>query len=189
MDRPAIPSSGLKILYYADELRGRKCRDVVSGDMAYVENLVQHMIALTMAKDGVGLAAPQVGHFIRVAVVLPPKENRAHVLINPEITSFRGSDLVDQEGCLSIPPSGNTSRVTRSEAITVSCGSPQNPSHKVISYHDGLEARIIQHELDHLDGIFFIDRVSHLQRDLALKKYAKWRKKMGMSPETFHGNI
>ena len=177
MDRPKIPATGLKLLYYAQELRGKICRPMQIDDRNYVEELVQHMVAFTIAHNGVGLAAPQVGHFIRIAVVLPPEENRAHILINPEITSFRGCDVTDHEACLSIPPSRNTARVVRSETITIACGTLENPLKKQLSHHHGYEARIMQHEVDHLDGLFFIDRVSHLQRNLVLKKYEKWQQR------------
>jgi peptide deformylase len=172
----------LQLRLYGRELENKECRPVLVEDGPLLEELIQHMIAFTLSHDGVGLAAPQVGIFIRLAVVVMEK-NKAYALINPEITSFGGRDLIDEEACLSIPPIDTAiARVTRSELVTLESGTIERPNAREVTKHKGLEARIIQHEVDHLNGVFFINRVSHLQRDLVLKKYVKWRKSHGMEP-------
>jgi len=177
---PLLTTLPLKLELYERGLENRECRPVVAEDAPLLDELIQHMIAFTLAHDGVGLSAPQVGIYIRLAVVVPEK-NKAYALINPEITSFGGRDLIDDEGCLSIPPANQaTARVTRSEIITLESGTIERPNAREVTKHKGLEARIIQHEIDHLQGIFFINRVSQLQRSLVMKKYAKWRRQHGM---------
>lgn len=177
---PLIVPLPLKLDLYEHSLENRECRPVMVEDGPLLDELIQHMIAFTIAHDGVGLSAPQVGIYLRLAVVAPEK-NKAYALINPEITSFGGRDLIDDEGCLSIPPANQaTARVTRSEIITLESGTIERPNAREVTKHRGLEARIIQHEVDHLQGIFFINRISHLQRSLVMKKYAKWRKQHAM---------
>lgn len=177
---PMITPLPLKLDLYSRALEGKECRAVIAEDAPLLEDLIQHMIAFTLAHDGVGLAAPQVGIYLRLAVVVIERR-KAYALINPEITSFGGRDLIDEEACLSLPPTDTaTARVTRSELITLESGTLDRPNAREVTRHKGLEARIIQHEVDHLSGVFFINRVSHLQREMVLKKYAKWRKQHEM---------
>jgi peptide deformylase len=113
----------------------------------------------------VGLAAPQIGELVRVAVVDCSEHPRAvdpnglMVLVNPRITWSEGAEL-GREGCLSIPElTGNVRRATSLEID------------RKLSV--GFEARCIQHELDHLDGILFLDRVESLAHDLFVRKVYK----------------
>jgi peptide deformylase len=163
----------LEIEYYRRELEDRDCRPVTLEDIPTLQPLIDHMIALTMSLNGSGLSAPQVGLYVRLAVVMPTPE-KAHVLINPEITGFGGRDLIAEEGCLSIPP--GTARVTRSEIVHLTTGTLRNPEAAERTVHKGREARIIQRQIDLLNGIFFINRVSALQRSMVLGKYSKWRR-------------
>jgi peptide deformylase len=113
----------------------------------------------------VGLAAPQIGQLVRVAVVdcsghpRVEEPNGLMVLVNPRITFADGSEL-GREGCLSIPDL--TGNVRRASAVEV--GGIRS---------SGFEARCIQHELDHLDGILFLDRVESLAHDLFVRKVYK----------------
>jgi peptide deformylase len=113
----------------------------------------------------VGLAAPQIGELVRVAVVdctghpRVEEPNGLMVLVNPRITFADGSEL-GREGCLSIPDL--TGNVRRARAIEV--GGMRSA---------GFEARCVQHELDHLDGILFLDRVESLAHDLFVRKIYK----------------
>jgi peptide deformylase len=113
----------------------------------------------------VGLAAPQIGEMVRVAVVDCSGHPRAEdpnglmVLVNPRLSAVEGSEL-GREGCLSIPDlTGNVRRAT-----AVEIGGRRSI---------GFEARCIQHELDHLDGILFLDRVESLAHDLFVRKVYK----------------
>jgi peptide deformylase len=117
----------------------------------------------------VGLAAPQIGELVRVAVVDCSEHPRAVdpngllVLVNPRIVRSEGDEL-GREGCLSIPDL--TGNVRRATAIRVEAG-------PVAVESGGFEARCIQHELDHLDGILFLDRVESLAHDLFVRKVYK----------------
>jgi len=113
----------------------------------------------------VGIAAPQIGELVRVAVVDCTDHPRAEnpnglmVLVNPRITSSGGDEL-GREGCLSIPEL--TGNVRRASALEI------DGKQSV-----GFEARCIQHELDHLDGVLFLDRVESLAHDLFVRKVYK----------------
>lgn len=132
-----------------------------------LQTLIQDMIETMRAANGVGLAAPQVGHSLRLAVIetLPerdaagnPVENsrRLYVIINPEI-SWKSRKMVDGiEGCLSIP--GYLGEVSRHHAIRVQALDQTGRSHRLAL--NGWTARIFQHEIDHLDGILYTDRLT-----------------------------
>jgi peptide deformylase len=110
----------------------------------------------------VGIAAPQIGESVRIAVVdctghrKAPDAHGELILINPVITAARGSE-VGREGCLSIPDL--TGNVRRATAIEVEADGLHVEA-------EGFEARVIQHEIDHLDGLLFLDRVESLEADV-----------------------
>jgi peptide deformylase len=115
----------------------------------------------------VGVAAPQIGELVRVAVVdcsEHPKATEHHgelILVNPVIVAASGSE-VGREGCLSIP--GLTANVRRATAVTVEA---ENLRIDAV----GFEARALQHEIDHLDGLLFLDRVESLEADLFERRH------------------
>jgi peptide deformylase len=119
----------------------------------------------------VGIAAPQVGRLQRIAIVdcsstRKPVPNHGHlVLINPEITEWDGFEL-GREGCLSVPD--YTGNVIRAERIKLRA---QDPFGQIQDYAmEGFEARAVQHEVDHLDGILFVDRLVSRRTDLFQRK-------------------
>jgi len=114
---------------------------------------------------GLGLAAPQIGVSLRVAIVEMPADEetgtpaRQYVLCNPEIVKMSGEET-DEEACLSLP--GYVGEVTRAAVVTVKGFSAEG---KPVRYKgEGLLARAFQHELDHLDGILFVDRLESLDK-------------------------
>jgi peptide deformylase len=126
----------------------------------------------------VGIAAPQVGRFVRIAIVdcstlRKPVPNHGYmVLVNPEITHWDGYEI-GREGCLSVPDyTGNVIRATQIKL------SAQDPHGKPLEFDmQGYEARAVQHEIDHLDGTLFIDRVVSRRTDLFRRKvYQKGKK-------------
>jgi peptide deformylase len=126
--------------------------------------LSQDMIATMLAAEGVGLAANQVGVLDRI-IVVKPKEEEPFVIINPEIIERQGAELLE-EGCLSIP--GISEKVKRSSKL-LARGIDLNG--KDIRFEaEGLLARILEHEIDHLNGILFIDRLSLVKRGLLRPK-------------------
>ncbi len=118
----------------------------------------------------VGIAAPQVGRHQRILIVdvsgRPKTASHGHlVLINPEITHWEGFEI-GREGCLSVPDfTGNVIRATR---IKLRAQDPEGETHTYAM--EGFEARAVQHELDHLDGLLFVDRVVSRRTDLYRRK-------------------
>ena len=134
-------------------------------------NLIKDMAETMYADSGVGLAAPQVGVSKRI-MVIDEEEDGLMVLINPMIIKSEG-EVVEEEGCLSVP--GIYSQVKRSSKVTVKALN-ENGDPIEISKED-LIARALQHEIDHLDGILFIDRIGRMERQILLNKLKK--KKQG----------
>ena len=141
-----------------DAILTKRCRPVEKFDRK-LHTLLDDMAETMYKNDGIGLAAPQVGRSIR-AVVIDIREGKLLELINPEITSKEGSAL-DSEGCLSVP--GIYGDVERSSKVTVNYTTRYGKRRKLEA--DGLLARCIQHELDHLNGILFIDVAKNLRQE------------------------
>ena len=132
--------------------------------------LVKDLFDTMNADDGIGLAANQIGIARRVAVVQAEDDDQL-VLIDPEIVEREGEEL-GEEGCLSIPDMFGD--VVRAQRIVVEITSLGNERIRVEA--EDLKARAIQHEIDHLDGILFIDHLSPLKRRMLVKKWKKLRK-------------
>ena len=134
--------------------------------------LARDMIDTMYDEDGVGLAGPQVGVGRRIIVVDPREEgSQTLVLINPRILAADEETDRMEEGCLSIP--GLRELVDRSVRVTVEAMDLEGAT--VTIEAEELLARILQHEIDHLDGILFLDRVSPLKRKMLLKKWEKMK--------------
>ncbi len=137
---------------------------------AATRELIENMFETMYAEEGVGLAAPQVGIGERIIVVDPHQDDvEPFALINPAIVEASRETEKGEEGCLSIP--GLRDIVERSFSVVVRGTTPEGDETTLDL--SGLPARIIQHEIDHLDGILFFDRLSPLKRKLLL---AKWQK-------------
>ena len=131
---------------------------------AALGQLIDDMIDTMYAAPGVGLAAPQIGVPLRVCVIdlsVGKRGGELLTLVNPEFVSRDGMQLED-EGCLSVP--GFTASVPRPAHVTVRAADRHGETRLIEA--SGLLARALQHELDHLDGKLFIDRLSRLKRDL-----------------------
>lgn len=167
----------LPIRVYPDPVLRVRCPPVESFDDE-LRRLASDMIETMHAAPGVGLAAPQVGVEKRLAVVdVSVGEDRQvlKVLVNPEIVDERGRD-VDSEGCLSIP--GVTEKVARPVAVRVAAHDLEGGPVEIEV--EALEARAVCHEIDHLNGVLFIDRLRGLRKDRVrrqLKKLGMERKK------------
>jgi peptide deformylase len=138
---------------------------------AELRKLVDDMFTSMYDAQGIGLAAPQIGISKRLTVIdlsFQKKPEDKIVLINPEVIEIKGKQ-VEEEGCLSLPEIRD--RVVRAAEVRVRA---QDAEGKPIEV-EGTEllARAIQHEIDHLDGILFIFRLSRLKRDLQLRKIRK----------------
>ena len=139
--------------------------------------LVADMFVTMAAAEGAGLAAPQVGVGRRVIVVDVPageeegEEGARFALVNPVIVETGQARARDSEGCLSVP--GVHEIVSRPDRIVVEGLDAEGAPLRVEA--SGLLSRVLQHEVDHLDGVLFFDRISPLKRRMLLRKYSKLR--------------
>jgi len=155
----------LKLRYIGDEILRQPATDVDSFD-SDLEGLVGDMMQLMHESDGIGLAAPQVGISKRLLVVdisSMEEESQPAAFINPVIIESSGESTLE-EGCLSIP--GVRENVTRPEKIILKYQTPSGE--KMSEPFDGWMARVLQHEIDHLNGILFIDHLSPIKQKLVL---------------------
>jgi peptide deformylase len=131
-----------------------------------VADLVERMTKLMQEARGVGLAAPQVGVLRRVLVYQTSDDDPVVALVNPRVTETSEEDETLDEGCLSLGAATVIVPVTRPASVTVDAMTPGGEP--VTIEAEGLEARVIQHELDHLDGVLIIDRTGPEERRTAL---------------------
>lgn len=162
----------LEVLQFPDPRLKRvsRCIDEVTDDL---RALAQNMCEVMYDEPGIGLAAPQVGVDLRLIVVDTEwddedREPNPIVMVNPEISEPEGK-IVWEEGCLSVP--NFRAEVNRAERIRV-IGTDLEDKPMELRV-EGLQAVCFQHEIDHLDGILFIDRISRLKRGLYVKRRRK----------------
>lgn len=163
----------LEILTYPDERLRQVSSPVEQFDAAF-QRRVDDLEETRLAGPGaVGIAAPQVGWFERVVIVdvSGRRKTRSHgrlILVNPEITEWEGH-AVGREGCLSVPD--YTGNVIRAERIHLQALDREG---NALSFDmDGFEARAVQHEMDHIDGLLFLDRLVSRRQDLFQRKVYK----------------
>ncbi len=163
-----------KILKYPDERLKQESKTVETFDDNLAKIISDLDETMRAGPGGVGIAAPQIGIFQRIVIVdvsLKPKikHNGCMILINPEINTWDGMK-VGREGCMSVPDF--TGNVIRAEKITLSAF---NAKGELLHYEcEGYEARAVQHEVDHLDGLLFLDRLVSKRTDLFQRKvYSK----------------
>jgi len=153
---PILREVAKEVEYFDDELRA----------------LVKDMFETMYHADGIGLAAPQIGLDRRVLVIDLRREDEDDeqiALVNPSVTWRSDRTEKQTEGCLSIP--GLEEVVERSAEVHVEASDPEGNPVKLEA--DELLARALQHEIDHLDGVLFLDRVSPLKRRMLMKKWKK----------------
>jgi len=160
----------LDILTWPDERLKQLSDEVTVFDDALQTTANDLIETMRAGPGGVGIAAPQTGHLIRMVVVdvsgRPDVPNHGLlVLVNPEISKWKGM-AKGREGCLSVPDF--TGKVIRAEKITLRA---QDLKGKERIFHmQGYEARAVQHEIDHLDGLLFLDRLVSRRHDLIPRK-------------------
>ena len=155
----------LKIIYEGDPILRKKAKPVKTFDNNLKE-LAKNMAKVMVESNGIGLAAPQVGISKRIIVVKPYKETAALALINPTLKPVGKEISTYQEGCLSVP--GSQADVDRPAKVYVKA---QTVDGEEIEFEaDEILARVLQHEVDHLKGILFIDYLSESERKNILRK-------------------
>ena len=161
----------LDILTYPDKFLKKKTAPVENLD-GTMQTVFDDMAATMYGAPGIGLAAPQVGIGQSFLIYdIAPKENgrELHVLVNPRIISSEGEILSEGEGCLSVPDF--RADVKRAERILVE--GVDRDGNPLRFEAEGLHAIVIQHEMDHLDGTLFIDRISALKRQMYKRRVQK----------------
>lgn len=164
----------LPIRIYPDPVLRVECPEVTTFD-DHLRRLVEDMTETMYAAPGVGLAAPQVGVELRLAVIdtsVGKEDGALRVLINPRIVEEDGQET-DSEGCLSIP--GLSERVVRPRVIEVESQDLDGETFR-FSTQD-FEARAVCHEIDHLDGVLFVDYLRGLRREKARRVLRRLKRK------------
>jgi len=136
-------------------------------------DIAKRMIDIMLKAPGVGLAANQIGILKQIITVNIPdqkkNEDKIYTLFNPHIISYSKKNIILEEGCLSLPK--QYAEVERPEKIEVEYFNDKNE--KIIEKKNGFEARILQHEIDHLNGRLFVDYLSSLKRNMLIKRVKK----------------
>lgn len=150
----------LKIITNPNPILRKKSVEIDLGkvDSREFKSLISAMTKTMVKTDGVGLAAPQIGKNIRLAVI--NSKDGVFCLINPKITKKSWALELDHEGCLSVP--GIFGKVKRHKKITLYYYNQNGKKVKLTAL--GLMARVLQHEIDHLDGILFIDKAVEIEK-------------------------
>ncbi len=152
--------SKLRLIYYPDPRLQEICEPVRDPSAPGLRRLIERMWELILKHKGVGLAGPQVGVTVRLFVTSPTSQtNDLHAYINPRIISAEGSQE-EPEGCLSFP--GITCPIKRANIVTVEATRTDGQLFRETA--EGLSARIIQHECDHLDGRLLVDRMGSVAK-------------------------
>ena len=161
----------LEIKKYPDKILRKKALPVKAAQDEDLQQLIDNMIETMYDAPGMGLAAPQVGVSLRLCVIdtTAGKEPESlHVLINPEIVETSGEEIAE-EGCLSIP--GHYYEVKRAANVVVRYTDRDGENTELEA--DELLSRALQHEIDHLNGMLFIDRIGMVKKDMFKRKYKK----------------
>jgi peptide deformylase len=156
-----------QVRQYPDPVLRMRANDVTTFDDA-LRALADRMSNLMQEARGVGLAAPQVGVLQRVLVYQADEEEPGRALVNPQLVSSSDTLETADEGCLSLGAATVVVGVERPDAIVVEAVSPDGEELRIEA--NGLTARVLQHELDHLDGVLIIDRASPEDRKEALAR-------------------
>jgi len=161
----------LPILIVPDPMLRTRARPVTAEDTARVRELVPRMFTTMYRAPGIGLAAPQIGLALRFAIVdvMPDDKPSPITLINPEVVARSEEQATREEGCLSLP--GQYADVTRPARVTVRYTDIDGAKRQIQA--EGLLSACVQHEIDHLDGILFVDYLSALKRNMILRRLAK----------------
>ncbi|MFC1638284.1 peptide deformylase [Patescibacteria group bacterium] len=142
----------MKILKYPNEILKKEAKKVKDPQSEETQNLIKEMVQTMRSNNGLGLAAPQVGVSLKLCVI--EEGGILYTLINPKITKTSKETSSAEEGCLSFP--GKFIQIERSEKVTVLYLNEKGERCKIKT--SGLLARALQHEIDHLNGILFINR-------------------------------
>ena len=161
----------LPILIAPNPILKTRARPVTPSDVALVNALIPRMLASMYQAPGIGLAAPQINQSLRLVVIdlMPNDKKQPQSLINPEVIAASDELATREEGCLSLP--GQYADITRPARVRVRYLDEAGVRREMEA--DGLLAACLQHEIDHLDGILFVDHLSPLKRNMIMRRLAK----------------
>jgi peptide deformylase len=164
----------IPILIAPNPILRAKAKPIGKADDEVVRDLAAKMLASMYKAPGIGLAAPQVGQSLRLIVIdlMPDNKPAPLTMINPEIVALSPEKATREEGCLSLP--GQYAEVTRAARCKVRYLDLTGARKEIEG--EGLLNACIQHEIDHLDGVLFVDHLSMLKRNMIMRKLAKEQK-------------
>jgi peptide deformylase len=170
-DTDSTTMSLLPILIAPNQMLKTRARPIKPADADLVRDLIPRMFATMYKAPGIGLAAPQVSQSLRLIVVdvMPDDKRQPHSLINPEVVAASTELATREEGCLSLP--GQYAEITRPARVKVRYLDQTGARREIEA--EGLLAACLQHEIDHLDGILFVDHLSALKRNMIMRRLAK----------------
>ncbi len=165
------PVETIPILIAPDPVLKARARPVAAEHDGLIRDLIPRMFAAMYAAPGIGLAAPQVGQSLRLAIVdlMANDKSAPIVLINPEIVAASTELATREEGCLSLP--NQYADVTRPARVMVRYLDQAGIRQEIEA--EGLLSACLQHEIDHLNGVLFVDHVSALKRNMIMRRLAK----------------
>jgi peptide deformylase len=164
-----------EIITYPSPILKEVCQPVINFDDS-LKQLVHDMSETMYAAKGIGLAASQIGELTRIIVVdVSRREDNLNIFVNPEIVDSNETLVDSEEGCLSIP--GFRETLKRSNHVKIKAQTVDGEAFEVEA--EDLLAICIQHEIDHLNGVLFIDHLSRLKKEI----FQRWYKKHGLEKE------
>ena len=168
----------LKLVYAPDPILKKESLEIPQVDEHH-RKLIKEMYEVMYKANGVGLAAPQVGENLRIFIIdagAREEEKKPITMINPKLLSLGNEIVPYEEGCLSFPD--HFAEIDRPDELTIEYIDENNNKKKLTT--NGFASRIIQHELDHLNGILFVDHLSRLKRDIIIRKMKKFKKEKNL---------
>ena len=163
-----------RVLYYGPHLVNVESEPVYREEYELLPDLRRYMVRVMERHNGIGLAAPQVGIF-KQYLIIRTDEGKIIDMVNPDILQMFGHERERFEASLSLPPVGNGCKVPRCEQLRVTAGSSKEPDRRETTHLRGMDAVVAQHEIDHLTGTFFIDRIMPNRRREVLAAFHNWQ--------------
>lgn len=169
----AVPAKE-HLLIYGTQMVNVVSADVREDEYDLLPKLRDYMIHTMERFNGMALAAPEVGVYKRYFII---RSDDGGIIdfVNPEVIQLFGYDKTMNEGCLSLPPCGNLCPVTRSEKVRIEFGTASGPETRSIVLFNDMDARAVQHSLDHLYGAFFIGRAAQAHAKKVLNTFSRWK--------------
>lgn len=169
-----VPSDE-KIWLYGPDMDDVESEPIFPDDYDQLKELKKYLLKMLKKHNALGLAAPQVGVF-KELIVFEVEGGHIMDMVNPNIVLMQGKELLGEEGCLSVPPVRNICLVPRMQRIVVEYSTVESPEVLQQIVLGSRDAVVCQHEMDHLTGTFFFDRVSTATKRNVLDSFRQWKK-------------